>query len=188
SYIKLDRQLAPRLGATWDVKGDSSLAVKASAGRYHVPVPTNVAIRGAGASLFTTQNFVYTGVDPVTGAPTGLTAISGVYSNNNEFGQSKDPRTVAAQNMKGNYQDEFSTSIEAALSKDLTVGAKFTYRALKTAIDDHCDDRPFFAWADRNGVDSTDFHYNCALFNPGRANTFTLDVDGDGTLETINLS
>ncbi len=188
SYIKLDRQLAPRLSATWDVKGDSSLAVKASAGRYHVPVPTNVAIRGAGASLFTTQNFVYTGVDPVTGAPTGLTAISPVFSNNNEFGQSKDPRTVAAQNMKGNYQDEFATSVEAALSKDLTVGAKFTYRALKTAIDDHCDDRPFIAWADRNGVDRTDFHYNCALFNPGRANTFTLDVDGNGTLETINLS
>jgi outer membrane receptor protein involved in Fe transport len=188
TYIKLDRQLAPRLGASWDVKGDSSLAVKASAGRYHVPVPTNVAIRGAGASLFTTQNFVYTGVDPVTGAPTGLTAISPVFSNNNEFGQSKDPRQVAAQNMKGNYQDEFATSVEAALSKDLSVGAKFTYRALKTGIDDHCDDRPFRAWAARNGVDDTNFGYNCALFNPGRANTFTLDVDGDGTLETINLS
>lgn len=188
SYIKNDRQLAPRLGASWDVKGDSSLSLKATAGRYHVPVPTNVAIRGAGASLFTTQNFVYTGVDPVTGAPTGLTAISPVYSNNNEFGQSKDPRTVAAQNMKGNYQDEFAMSMEAALSKDLTVGAKFTYRALKTAIDDGCDDRPFRAWAARNGIDDSNWGYNCALFNPGIGNTFTLDIDGDGKLETINLS
>ncbi|MEQ1686002.1 MAG: TonB-dependent receptor [Burkholderiaceae bacterium] len=196
SYIKLKTQLAPRLGATWDVKGDSSLKLSASAGRYHVPLPTNVAIRGAGASLFTTQNYVYTGVDQTTGAPTGLTAISPVYSNNNEFGQSKDPRQVAAQNMKGNYQDEFAMSMEAALSRDLTVGAKFTYRALKTAIDDHCDDRPFRAWADRNGIEHTnrggvvgnDWGYNCALFNPGRANTFTLDINGDGKLETINLS
>jgi outer membrane receptor protein involved in Fe transport len=188
SYIKLKTQLAPRLGAAWDLKGDSSLKLSASAGRYHVPVPTNVAIRGAGASLFTQQNFVYTGVDQATGAPTGLTALSVPFSNNNEFGQSKDPRQVAAQNMKGNYQDEFVMAFEAALSKQLNVGAKLTYRALKTAIDDHCDDRPFRAWAARNGVDDSNWGYNCALFNPGRANTFTLDIDGDGNLETINLS
>lgn len=188
SYIKLKKQLAPRLGASWDIKGDSSLKLSGTAGRYHVPLPTNVAIRGAGASLFTTQNFVYTGVDQVTGAPTGLTAISPVYSNNNEFGQSKDPRQVAAQNMKGNYQDEFALALDASLSKDLNVGAKFTYRTLRTAIDDHCDDRPFRAWAARNGVDDSNFGYNCALFNPGRDNTFTLDIDGDGKLETINLS
>jgi TonB dependent receptor/TonB-dependent Receptor Plug Domain/Carboxypeptidase regulatory-like domain len=188
SYIKLSKQLAPRLGASWDVAGDSSIKIFGNAGRYHVPVPTNVAIRGAGASLNTTQNFVYTGVDPRTGAPTGLTAISPVYSANNEFGQSKDPKTVAAQNMKGNYQDELAFGMETALSKSLTVGAKFTYRTLRTAIDDHCDDRPFRAWAVRNGVDDFNFGYNCALFNPGRANTFTLDIDGDGKLETINLS
>ena len=193
SYINLQKQLAPRLGVAWDVKGDSSLKLSASAGRYHVPLPTNVAIRGAGASLFTTQNFVYTGVDQATGAPTGLTALSPVYSNNNEFGQSKDPKQVAAQNMKGNYQDEFAMGMEAALSKDLNVGAKFTYRSLKTAIDDHCDERPFRAWAARQNPpvvvppSGTSF-YNCALFNPGRDNTFTIDLDGDGKLETINLS
>lgn len=188
SYIKINKQLAPRLGVVWDANGDSSLKVFANAGRYHVPLPTNVAIRGAGSSLFVTQNFAYTGVDPVTGAPTGLTQISPVYSANNEFGQAKDPRQVAAQNMKGNYQDELAFGIEQALSKSLTVGAKFTYRTLKTAIDDHCDDRPFRAWAARNGVDDTNFGYNCALFNPGLDNTFTLDIDGNGTLETINLS
>ena len=188
SYINLQKQLAPRLGATWDVKGDSSLKLTATAGRYHVPLPTNVAIRGAGSSLFTTQNFVYTGVDQVTGAPTGLTALSPVYSNNNEFGQAKDPKQVAAQNMKGNYQDEFAIGMEAALAKDLNVGAKFTYRALKTVIDDHCDDRPFRKWAKDHGVDDSNFGYNCALLNPGRGNTFTLDIDGDGKLETINLS
>ena len=190
SYIKLDKQIAPRLGVAWDVAGDSSIKVFGNAGRYHVPVPTNVAIRGAGASLNSTQNFVYTGIDPRTGAPTGLTAISPVFSNNNELGQSKDPREVAAQNMKGNYQDELAFGMEAALSKSLTVGAKFTYRTLRTAIDDTCDDRPFRAWAARQAtpVDASNWSFNCALFNPGRANTFTLDLDGDGKLETISLS
>lgn len=187
SYIKLSRQLAPRFGAVWDVAGDSSFKVFGNLGRYHVPLPTNVAVRGAGSSLNAQQNFVYTGVD-ANGAPTGVTSISPFYSQNNELGQAKDPRQVAAQNMKGNYQDEFALGMEKALSKDLTVGAKLTYRSLRTAIDDHCDDRPFRAWSLRNNVDDSDWHYNCALFNPGIGNTFTIDINGDGVLENINLS
>jgi len=188
SYIKLDQQLAPRLGVTWDAKGDQSLKVFANLGRYHVPLPTNVAVRGAGSSLYTLQDFVYTGVDS-RGLPTGLTAISPVYSNNNEYGQAKDPRTVAAQDMQGNYQDELAFGFEQALSKNLNVGAKFTYRTLRTAIDDHCDDRPFYAWAARNNVTvDPSWGYNCALFNPGMDNTFMQDINGDGKLETIKLS
>lgn len=188
SYIKLNKQLAPRLSAAWDANGDGSMKIFGSAGRYHVPVPTNVAIRGAGSSLNAQQNFVYTGVDPATGAPTGVTKISELYSSNNELGQAKDPLEVAAQNMKGNYQDEFALGIEKALNKQWNGGVKFTYRALKTAIDDHCDDRPFRAWAARNGVDASEWGYNCALFNPGLDNTFTLDLNGDGTREVIRLT
>ena len=187
SYIDLPRQLAPRLGATWDAMGDSSLKVFGNVGRYHVPVPTNVAIRGAGSSLNAQTNYVYTGVD-ANGIPTGLTAISKLYSANNELGQAKDPRAVAAEDMKGNYQDEFALGFEKAVSKDLNIGAKLTHRSLKTAIDDHCDDRPFLAWAARNGVDASSFGYNCALFNPGIANTFNQDLNGDGKFEKIYLS
>lgn len=187
SYINLPTQLAPRFGASWDVMGDSSMKVFGNLGRYHVPLPTNVAVRGAGSSLNAQTNYVYTGVD-ANGIPTGLTPISKLYSNNNELGQAKDPRQVAAENMKGNYQDELALGIEKAISKDLNVGAKFTYRTLRTAIDDHCDDRPFQAWAARNGVDASHFGYNCALFNPGIANTFNLDLNGDGVLEKIALS
>ena len=188
SYIKLNTQIAPRVSAVWDLKGDASSVLKGSFGRYHVPVPTNVAIRGAGASLNAQTDYVYTGIDPVTGAPTGLTAISPFFSANNELGQSKNPAEVAAQKLKGNYQDELAIGIEQSIAKGYTASAKLTYRSLKTAIDDHCDDRPFIAWAARNGVDASHFGYNCALFNPGLGNTFTLDIDGDGKLETIRLS
>jgi hypothetical protein len=187
SYIDLPTQLAPRFGATWDVMGDSSLKVFGNLGRYHVPLPTNVAVRGAGSSLNAQTNYVYTGVD-ANGTPTGLTPISKLYSNNNELGQAKDPLQVAAEGMKGNYQDELAFGFEKAVSKSLNVGGKFTYRTLRTAIDDHCDDRPFIAWAARNGIDASNFGYNCALFNPGIANTFNLDLNGDGKLEHIVLS
>jgi hypothetical protein len=138
------------------------------------------------------------------GLPTGLTPISGVFSSNNEFGQSKDPRTVAAQDMKGNYQDEFALGIERALAPGLTGGVKFTYRSLKTALDDHCDNRPFLAWANRNNVDVSNWSgfvsldgeqahgYSCALFNPGLGNTFTLNLSDNtnpnAPLTTIKLS
>ena len=187
SYISMPTQLAPRFGATWDAMGDQSLKVFGNLGRYHVPLPTNVAVRGAGSSLNAQTDYVYTGID-ANGVPTGLTAISPFYSNNNELGQAKDPREVAAQDMKGNYQDELAFGFEQALSKNLNIGAKFTYRTLRTAIDDHCDDRPFYAWAARNNVDASHWAYNCALFNPGEANTFNLDMDGDGKLENIALS
>jgi len=189
SYINLPTQLAPRIGASWDMNGDASTKLFASAGRYHVPVPSNVAVRGAGSSLYTTQRFVYTGVDPVTGAPTGLTSLGAPYSSNNEYGQAKDPRSVAAQDMQGNYQDEYAMGFEKAVSKGLNIGGKLTYRSLRTAIDDHCDDRPFMAWAARNKVDTTNFGgYNCALFNPGIGNTFNIDMTGNGTLNNIVLS
>jgi hypothetical protein len=187
SYIDLPTQLAPRLGISWDLNGDASTKVFANLGRYHVPLPTNVAIRGAGSSLNTTQTFVYTGVD-ANGAPTGLTALGNPYSANNEYGQAKDPRSVAAEGMSGNFQDEFAIGFEKALSKDWNVGGKLTYRSLKSVIDDHCDDRPFIAWAARNKVDASNFGYNCALFNPGQGNTFNIDIDGDGKLEHIVLS
>ena len=189
SYIKIDTQIAPRLAAVWDMKGDASSVLKASAGRYHVPLPTNVAVRGAGSSYNAETAYVYTGVDQVTGAPTGLTALGPLYSANNEYGQAKDPATVAAKGMKGNYQDEFQLGLEQIVAKGWKGSAKVTYRALRTAIDDHCDDRPFLAWAARNKIDTTNYEgYNCALFNPGIDNTFTLDMNGDGKLETINLT
>ena len=189
SYVDLPTQLAPRVGASWDVNGDASMKVFANAGRYHVPLPTNVAVRGAGSSLFTTERFVYTGVDTATGAPTGLTSLGKPYSANNEYGQAKDPRSVAAQDMLGNYQDEYALGFEKAVSKGLTLGGKVTYRSLRTAIDDHCDDRPFMAWAARNNINTANFGgYNCALFNPGIGNTFNIDMDGNGTLEKIVLS
>jgi len=187
SYISLPTQLAPRFGATWDAKGDQSLKIFGNLGRYHVPLPTNVAVRGAGSSLNAQQDFVYTGID-ANGAPTGLTPISAFYSNNNELGQAKNPLEVAAQDMKGNFQDELAFGFEQAVSKGLNIGAKFTYRTLRTAIDDHCDDRPFYAWAARNNIDASHWGYNCALFNPGEANTFNIDLNGDGKLENIALT
>jgi hypothetical protein len=187
-YVSQRHQLAPRLGATWDVYGDSSMKLFGNVGRYHLQMPTNVAVRAAGSSLFTRQYYTYSGIDPATGAPTGLQELSGVTSTNNEFGQAKDPRTVAAQNMDSLYQDELILGFERAYSPSLNFGAKATYRTLKSTIDDFCDGRPFAAWAARNGVDDSNYHFPCALFNPGKENDFLIDFAGTGDLTPVHLT
>jgi hypothetical protein len=180
--------ISPRLNASWDVKGDASLKVFGSAGRYALQIPTHLAVRGASRSTFTRQQFTYTGTDQF-GLPTGLNPISGVYSTNNELGQEKDINSVAARGMKPTYQDEITLGFEQVITPALTVGAKGTFRDLKATIDDQCDARPFIAWAEERGIDSSGLHYGCASFNPGRDNTFLIDFVGDGKkYETVNLT
>ncbi len=179
AYIKQRNQWAPRLGAVWDVMGDSSLKVFANAGRYHLALPNNVAVRAAAASLYTMEYFTYTGVDPRTGAPTGLvnvpvdaslgyTCPGNPYavSANLECGQAPDPRTVAAKGIKSHFQDEYIVGFEHQPSDTLAWGAKFTYRELKSAIDDTCTQA---------------LGGGCFLFNPGEDNSFYEEQD-DGSL------
>ena len=122
SYIDLPKQLAPRLGATWDVQGDASFKSSATwvVTTFRCP-PTSPC--AAPVRPYIPRKTLYTGVN-ADGTPTGLTSLGRAYSANNEYGQAKDPRQVAAENMKGNYQDEFALGFEKALSKDLNVGAK----------------------------------------------------------------
>jgi len=179
-YVAQRHQLAPRLGASWDVFGDSSLKVFANAGRYHLALPNNVARRGIGGSLNTREYFTFSGVD-ANGLPTGLVPIGrdgpgkgplpGPYSVNQEYGQYPDPRTIAARGLKSNYQDEYILGMEKALGS-WVFGAKATYRNLLGSIDDTCYD-PLEGY--------------CRLFNPGRANTF-LVPDDNGGLKSITVT
>jgi hypothetical protein len=189
TYVKQRHQLAPRLGLTWDVFGDSTLKVYANAGRYHLAIPANVAIRGASASLFSNQYFTYTGVDPTTGAPQGETPITDIrYINGSDGVTAPDPRTVAAKNLKAYYQDEYILGLDKAFGSDWSFGAKATYRKLKSIIDDFCDSAPFEAYAERTGTDISNARISgCYLFNPGGSNTFSVDM-GDGTFQDFKLT
>lgn len=184
-YISQRHQLAPRLGAVWDVHGDASLKLFANAGRYHLALPSNVAVRAASGSLITSEYFTYTGVDPATGVPTGLTPIAvdaslgyvcpgtaGAVSSNLECGNAPNPRTLAAINLKSHYQDEYIVGLEQALDGQANWGAKLTYRELRSAIDDTCT--PTLGGA-------------CFLFNPGEDNSFW-EEQADGSLAQVHYS
>ena len=187
-YIEMKNQIAPRASAVWDVNGDASFKVFGSAGRYTVQMPTMIALRGANGSLNADEYFAYTGTD-ANGAPTGLTPLTGVLSANSEFGQAKDPVTVAAMDMKPSFQDELTLGLEKMITPEYNFGAKATYRKLKSTIDDLCDGRPFEAYAAANNIAvSDDWHFACASFNPGEANDFMVDYGLNGNYTKVHLT
>ncbi|WP_369931223.1 TonB-dependent receptor plug domain-containing protein [Xanthomonas sp. NCPPB 2632] len=185
-YLRLTTpQWAPRLGATWDVNGDSSLKIYANAGRYYLALPATVALRSAGASLYTREYFNYTAID-ANGIPSGLTPIAsstgGPISANREYGIPRDPATAAATNIKSQYQDEFILGFDAALTDKWTYGAKATVRKLRNSIDDVGDSGAIEAKMIRSGIDPNTIGaiQGSYLFNPGRANTFLVPNTNGG--------
>jgi len=188
-YVKQRHQLAPRLGATWDVFGDSSMKVYANAGRYHLAIPSNVAVRAASGSYFLRQFGTYDSIDPVTGAPVNFVPNGKEYVVNGANGVAPDTRTIAAKGMGAYYQDEYIVGLDKMLGSDWAIGAKLTYRKLKSSIDDFCDERPFTNWGERNGVDMSKANISgCYLFNPGKNNTFQVDMDGTGDYRDVTLN
>ena len=207
AYLESDDQWAPRLGVAWDVMGDSSLKVFANAGRYYLAMPNNVAIRGASASTYTRDYYTYSGIN-ADGSPIVDQHLSpGPVSSNGEYGSPVDPLDFAPSDLESMYQDEYILGFEKTLGEDYNVGAKFTFRDLKSAMDDVCD--PYrlieaagfdFAGysadgkvlgekADGSGI-ATSY---CFMFNPGGSNTFSvanLDASGnpDGTRTDVTMT
>jgi outer membrane receptor for ferrienterochelin and colicin len=185
-YLRLRKpQWAPRLGVSWDVNGDSSLKIYANAGRYYLALPASVALRSAGASLYTREYFTYTGID-ANGAPTGLAPIysgtGGPISANREYGIPRDPKTAAGTDIKSEYQDEFILGFDAQAWAGWTYGAKATVRKLRNAIDDVGDSDAIFNKMVATGIDPDTIGaiQGSYLFNPGRANTFLIPNTNGG--------
>ncbi|MBB6063891.1 outer membrane receptor protein involved in Fe transport [Pseudoxanthomonas broegbernensis] len=203
AYMDAKDQWAPRIGATWDVFGDSSFKVFANAGRYFLAMPNNVAIRGASASTYTWEYFTYNGIDS-DGRPTGLTPVPGInggpapgpVSGNLETGARIDVQSFAPSDLKNMYQDEFILGMETMFTENTVLGAKVTYRDLKSSIDDFCgyDDLAAAAGLEAYAIDwaagkvlAEDANGNgyqvsaCYMFNPGGSNTYSfVQIDADG--------
>jgi hypothetical protein len=198
TFVKIDNQFGPRLGFAWDAMGDGSLKVFGNAGRYALPLTATVAVRGASRSLFSEEFYTYTGIDPVTGAPTGLTRVPNPNCGgcdtrylNNEFGVGKDPRGIASENLEPMYQDEYIAGMQMQFTEALSGGVRGIYRDLKRAIDDQCDYRPILEYAIDNDLEFNPYNPGfafCHLYNPGSDGIFNVDVDGNGTFEQITIA
>ncbi len=178
-------QWAPRLGFSWNVRGDASFKVYGNAGRYYLGLPLNPGVNAASAQLFTTRYFTYSGI-AADGTPIGTTPFSGAVSPTNSYGVLPDPRTVAAQNLKSEYQDEFILGFTKVIDNRWIYGAKWSQRILRSGIDDYCDVAAITAKAAELGYDVQSTN-GCYLINPGRTNTFSV-VDTGGRYRSVTMT
>jgi hypothetical protein len=202
NFVRQGNIWQPRLGFSWDLFGDSATKVYGTAGRYSLPIAANVALRAATASYYTQQDFAYSAIDPVTGAPTLGAPLGEREIVNGEGGTTPNPRSVASRGLKPYSQDEYILGVQHRVSSDndflndWVVGAKATYRRLNNAIDDTCDWRPFYAYGKSIGLDmdanGTPFQPpqgtpGCFIYNPGSRLTVDVDLDGSGQLHQVSL-
>ncbi|MFT3763617.1 MAG: TonB-dependent receptor [Pseudoxanthomonas sp.] len=205
TFVKQDDIWQPRLGFSWDILGNGDSKLYGTLGRYSLPIAANVALRAASASYYTVTYYNYTGIDEATGVPTGLTSYNdGAYDSvvNGENGTVPDAAAVASKNLKPYTQDEAVLGYQYKLHSDngfldaWTLGIKGTYRRIRNVIDDTCDARALYNAATAAGYDLSNWDDEwtvpgnlpgCWLYNPGEDMTLTLDVDGDGSTETITV-
>ena len=191
TFIDIKDTWSPRLGFSWDAKGDSTLKVFGNVGRYYIPVYANTNVRLAGAELDYNEWYTFTAIDPVTGIPTvGPQVGPRNYSSDGEI---KDPRTVVDNNLEPMYQDEFIAGWQWQFAPKWTLGMRGVYRELKSGMDDMCAGSGAETWALANGYSAdhaaaiAEALSHCFLTNPGKDLSANVDLDGTGELTVVNI-
>ena len=71
----MDDLIAPRVGFSWDMRGDGSTKLFGNAGRYYLPVTNNINVNFAGG--LTDESFAFHSVKLGTGAPVNVRYLIG---------------------------------------------------------------------------------------------------------------
>lgn len=123
---------APRLGVTYDLRGDGKTKIYGSWGRFYEKIPNDIAVRSFSAeqgyqnawyeATLDAQGRIHLGrfINALAERPVvetgGLTTID------------PDAKTM--------YQDEFVIGIDHQLRNDLSVGARFIWRDVRRVLED----------------------------------------------------
>lgn len=185
TYIQMDDMIAPRIGFSWDMKGDGTTKLFGNAGRYFLPVANVINIKQGGALLDERTFYGFDGWQildrngvnyavPILGPQFG-------FSNDQGDGTVGDLRSEVDRDLDPVYQDELILGFQQQLGANWSWGARGIYRKLNNAIDDinitatHCG-RVRSTWV---------------MANPGEDLTIWGDTDCDGVKDgylTIDTS
>jgi hypothetical protein len=198
-FVEAKDLIAPRLGFSWDVDGDSTKKFYGTLGRYYIPIAGNTNIRAT--RLETSSQYFYEvdGFDPVTGDPVNQGAlIGGGYTDN----QVPDARVIAVTDLKPMHQDELILGYQQEIGNDWTAGVKLMYRKIQDGMDDMCSHDGFYDWGQDQGLamanDSNDWvtpeggfdvgsMQGCIIVNPGNDINIFADINSDGNVQEINV-
>lgn len=180
-FLESDSLIAPRIGFSWDIDGDSTKKFYGTLGRYYIPVAANTNIRATREEHYTQDYHYVTGGWNADGSPVSLGAKFG---NSVVDDQVPNPAIISDANLEPMYQDEIILGYQQQYNEDWTLGAKFMGRTVGNGMDDFCANDGFTRWAADNGHDKFDPHSlaGCIIINPGKDITVAMDLNNDGNL------
>jgi hypothetical protein len=190
SYIKIDDMLAPRLGFSWDTKGDGRTKFFGNLGRYFLPDANVINIKQAGGFADVRTYYAFLGLEdfeyngnvyqrPILGQQIGPVDDS------QGDGSVGDLRGEVDADMDPVYQDEAILGFQSMFGENWSWGVRGTYRKLHNAIDD--------LELTSNGIlcDGEPGYIGYIMGNPGENATVYTDTDCDGEADayvTIDTS
>jgi outer membrane receptor protein involved in Fe transport len=174
AFVKLDNQIAPRLGLTYDPTGEGTSKIFANYGQYFFPVPINTNYRTASGVADKTDFLLFTGINAADGTPTGTTNVGTRVASS---GTIPEPGLSAAPEYEAQSLAEYIVGYQTELNDEYSATVRATYRTTQNMGDDYCG----------REIDPSGGGGVCTLFNPGKGHTFGQDSDGDGFIDPGTL-
>lgn len=161
--------ISPRLGFSWDIKGDGSTKLFGNAGRYYIPLTNKLTDYFGGGTTDEHTYYLLDGlvqkVDPITGKTylvPKLGAQLGPINTDGNVEAPDDVRTAVARDLKQVFQDEYILGFQQAINKEWSYGVNATYRKVTRAVEDvrinHVEGCPWYSG-------------DWPILNPGETNT-----------------
>lgn len=169
--------ISPRLGFSWDIRGDGSTKLFGNAGRYYIPLTNKLTDYFGGGTTDEHTYYVLDGmeerIDPVTGVPYLFPVIGdqiGPVNTDGNVPAPDDVRTAVARDLKQVYQDEYILGFQQALSQAWSWGVNATYRTMTRAVED----------VRINHVEGCDWYSgDWPIMNPGESTTLWCPTTND---------
>ena len=141
AFIKMDDLIAPRVGFSWDMRGDGSTKLFGNAGRYYLPVTNNINVNFAGGLTDEYSYYVLNGWEQKT-SPTGSPYMAPIVGQ--QIGPTDtrmntggaDLRQSVDRDLKAVYQDEYILGFQNMINQAWSWGVNATYRRMTRALDD----------------------------------------------------
>lgn len=142
TFTKQDNLFSPRLGFSWDMKGDGTTKLFGNLGRYYMPIPSILSYNFAGGLKDERSYYALNGWTPQTNPVTGAAYLAPVLGDqlgpvDTSYNISvADLRQSIDRDLDAVYQDEAILGFQAMINEAWSWGVTATYREMENALDD----------------------------------------------------
>ncbi|MCP4897819.1 MAG: TonB-dependent receptor, partial [bacterium] len=191
TFIDVSRQLAPRVGIVWDIRGDGRSKLYGNAGIYHMPIRTESSLH-VGSGAFS-QDAWYTLEGDIN--PDGSPSLFGMQLSHHLYkdGSVPHPDETSSSDLEPMSTREIVVGYEQTVGANWSFGVRGTASRYNQVIEDILIDKALWDVYRIPCFDPAiiDSNMSCTqqhrLTNPGSDFKGWYDVDGDGELDSIFL-